>query len=58
MASQQAKRLLAKAPLQPIRSRCGIKDTPPHRVETIRSSGSPQVDEEIERVCQYACCNN
>lgn len=51
IANEQAKRLLDKSPLQPIREGCGIKRTDPPREEKIKSSGSPHIDEEIERVC-------
>ena len=50
VAFQQAKRLLAMSPLQPIGNRRGILETAPPREEITRSSGSPQLDEEIERV--------
>ena len=51
VALQQAKRLLALSPLQPIKKGCGIKETVPPTEETVRSSGSLAVDEELDRVC-------
>ena len=58
VALQQSKRLLTLAPLQPtIRNGRGIKETAPPTDEILRSSGSLQVDEEIDKVCLYLQSN-